>query len=137
VDRDVGLAGGALDVDAMVVAARGATLVFAASPNNPTGGLLAAHELQRFVTQIDGQALLVLDEIFGSLDETRRLGVLSLLRAIEVRFPQVVIITHIESVRETADRVLRVRYDEASGSATVAEERVPDDAGGQGAVVAA
>ena len=82
-------------------------------------------------------ALLVLDEIFGSLDETRRLGVLSLLRAIEVRFPQVVIITHIESVREAADRVLRVRYDEASGSATIAEERVPDDGGGQGAVVAA
>ena len=82
-------------------------------------------------------ALLVLDEIFGSLDETRRLGVLSLLRAIEVRFPQVVIITHIESVREAADRVLRVRYDEASGSASIAEELVPNDGGGQGAVVAA
>ena len=82
-------------------------------------------------------ALLVLDEIFGSLDENRRLGVLSLLRAIETKFPQVVIITHIESVREAADRVLRVRYDEASGSATVAEERVQDDGGGHGAVVAA
>lgn len=57
-------AGGALDVDAMAIAACGATLVFAASPNNPTGGLLAARELQRFVTQIDGQALLVLDEAY-------------------------------------------------------------------------
>jgi len=47
-----------------------------------------------------------------------------------------VIITHIESVREAADRVLRVRYDEASGSAAVAEERAHDDGGGQGAVVA-
>jgi DNA repair protein SbcC/Rad50 len=81
--------------------------------------------------------LLVLDEIFGSLDETRRLSVLALLRAIETRFPQVVIITHIESVREAADRVLRVRYDEASGSATVAEELVQDAGGGQDAVVAA
>jgi histidinol-phosphate aminotransferase len=56
--------GGALDVDAMATAARGATLVFAASPNNPTGAMLAACELQRFVTRIDGQALLVLDEAY-------------------------------------------------------------------------
>jgi histidinol-phosphate aminotransferase len=61
---------GALDVDAMAVAARGATLVFAASPNNPTGGLLAARELQRFVKQIDGQALLVLDEAYFEFGRT-------------------------------------------------------------------
>jgi exonuclease SbcC len=103
------------------------------------GNLVLRLAVSQMIAERAGQplALLVLDEIFGSLDETRRLTVLALLRAIETRFPQVVIITHIESVREAADRVLRVRYDEASGSATVAEERVTDDGGGQRAVVAA
>jgi DNA repair protein SbcC/Rad50 len=68
-------------------------------------------------------SLLVLDEIFGSLDEARRSHVLDLLRSLEGRFPQVVLITHIEGVRESVDRVLRVRYDEASGAAVVEEER--------------
>ncbi len=79
----------------------------------------------------------MLDEIFGSLDETRRLNVLSLLRGLETRFPQVVLITHIESVREAVDRVLRVRYDEATGAAAVTEERAEVSLGGSGADVAA
>ena len=68
-------------------------------------------------------SLLVLDEIFGSLDDARRAQVLELLRALEGRFPQVVLITHIEGVREAVDRVLRVRFDEGSGAAVVEEER--------------
>jgi len=68
-------------------------------------------------------SLLVLDEIFGSLDDTRRGHVLALLRALEGRFPQVVLITHIEGVREAVDRVLRVRFDEGTGAAVVEEER--------------
>ena len=68
-------------------------------------------------------SLLVLDEIFGSLDDARRGHVLALLRALEGRFPQVVLITHIEGVREAVDRVLRVRFDEGSGAAVVEEER--------------
>ncbi len=70
-------------------------------------------------------SLLVLDEIFGSLDEVRREAVMRLLRGLASRFPQVVLITHVEGVRETLDRVLRVRYDEATGAAVVAEERGP------------
>jgi histidinol-phosphate aminotransferase len=57
-------AGGALDVDATIAAARGATLVFAASPNNPTGAMLAAGELRRLVAGVDEHALLVLDEAY-------------------------------------------------------------------------
>ena len=57
-------ADGALDVDAMVAAARGALLVYAASPNNPTGGMLAERGLRRLVTLVDEQALLVLDEAY-------------------------------------------------------------------------
>jgi exonuclease SbcC len=70
-------------------------------------------------------SLLVLDEIFGSLDDVRQARVMHLLRGLEGRFPQVVLITHVENVRESLDRVLRVRYDEASGAAVVSEERGP------------
>jgi len=71
-------------------------------------------------------SLLVLDEIFGSLDEVRRASVMHLLRGLASRFPQVVLISHVEGVREALDRVLRVRYDEATGAAVVTEERGPD-----------
>jgi exonuclease SbcC len=69
-------------------------------------------------------SLLVLDEIFGSLDEVRRAGVLRLLRGLAGRFPQAVLITHVEGVRDSVDRVLRVAYDESTGASTVAEERL-------------
>jgi exonuclease SbcC len=67
-------------------------------------------------------SLLVLDEIFGSLDEERRTSVLDLLRSLADRFPQVVLITHIDSVREGFDRVLRVEFDVERGSARVRDE---------------
>ncbi len=83
-------------------------------------------------------ALLVLDEIFGSLDDARRTSVVQLLRRLGGRFPQVLLITHIESVREALDRVLRVRYDEASQAAIVTEEPAwSSPAGGADAHVAA
>ena len=64
-------------------------------------------------------SLLVLDEIFGSLDETRRHHVVELLRGLQDRFEQVILITHIESVRDGLDQVLEVSYDENSGAAIV------------------
>ncbi len=81
--------------------------------------------VSQMIAERSGQplSLLVLDEIFGSLDEARRLQVIELLRALGGQFPQVILITHIEGVREAVDRVLRVRYDEASGAAVVEEER--------------
>lgn len=67
-------------------------------------------------------SLLVLDEIFGSLDEERRSAVVELLRGLADRFPQVILITHIESVREGFDRIIRVGYDLSRGVATVSDE---------------
>jgi exonuclease SbcC len=67
-------------------------------------------------------SLLVLDEIFGSLDENRRGLVVDLLHKLGGRFPQVVLITHIETVVDGVDRVLRVDYDQNRGTATVTEE---------------
>src|SRR5689334_23723209 len=51
-------------------------------------------------TTLFRSSLLVLDEIFGSLDEGRRHHVLTLLRRLGDRFPQVILITHVEQIRE-------------------------------------
>lgn len=67
-------------------------------------------------------SLLILDEIFGSLDEERRLAVLDLLRSLADRFPQVILITHIDAVREGFDRVIRVGYDVSRGVSVVRDE---------------
>jgi len=74
-------------------------------------------------------SLLVLDEIFGGLDEHRRENVVELLRGLGGRFPQVVLITHIDAVKQGVDRVLRVSLDAESGIARVTEEEpfVPEE----------
>jgi exonuclease SbcC len=48
--------------------------------------------------------------------------VLSLLRQLADRFPQVILITHIDSVREGFDRVIRVTYDVGQGASRVVDE---------------
>ncbi|MFW6079211.1 MAG: AAA family ATPase [Gemmatimonadota bacterium] len=65
---------------------------------------------------------LILDEVFGSLDLERRDNVVELLHRIGDRFEQVILITHIESIREGLDTVLRVEFDERTGSSVVTEE---------------
>ncbi len=74
--------------------------------------------ISQMIAERAGQAfsLLVLDEIFGSLDELRRRNVVGLLRGLQDRFEQVVLITHIDSVRDELDRVILVEYDEATGA---------------------
>ena len=67
-------------------------------------------------------SMLVLDEVFGSLDEERRNAVVDLLRGLADRFPQVVLITHIESIREGFDRIVRIDYDVERGVATARDE---------------
>ena len=77
--------------------------------------------ISQMIAERAGQAfsLLILDEVFGSLDETRRANVIELLRHLHHRFEQVIVITHIEQVREGLDRVLLVRFDEARGCSVV------------------
>jgi exonuclease SbcC len=79
--------------------------------------------VSQMIAERSGQAfsLLVLDEVFGQLDESRRFNVLELLRALGDRFEQVILITHIESVRDSLDQVISVRYDPSIG-ASVAEQ---------------
>jgi exonuclease SbcC len=82
--------------------------------------------ISQMIAERAGQplSLLILDEIFGSLDEDRRAAVVDLLRSLADRFPQVILITHIDSVREGFDRVVRVGFDLARGVATVHDEPV-------------
>ena len=69
-------------------------------------------------------SLLILDEVFGSLDVARRDNVVQLLHNLEDRFEQVILITHIDGIRESLDQVLRVDYDERAGCSMVREESV-------------
>jgi exonuclease SbcC len=71
-------------------------------------------------------SLLILDEIFGSLDDSRRDAVMEVLRSLADRFPQVIVVTHIESVRDGFDRVVRVGFDQATGVATAQDEPLGD-----------
>jgi DNA repair protein SbcC/Rad50 len=80
--------------------------------------------ISQMIAERAGQSfsLLILDEVFGSLDESRRHNVVELLRRLHDRFEQVVLITHIESVREGLDQVLTVRYDEDARVSRVEQE---------------
>lgn len=77
--------------------------------------------ISQMIAERAGQtfSLLILDEVFGSLDEARRQNVVELLRGLQDRFEQVIVITHIEQVREGLDQVITVRYDEERGSSVV------------------
>ncbi|MEO8192802.1 MAG: SMC family ATPase [Gemmatimonadales bacterium] len=77
--------------------------------------------VSQMIAERSGQtfSLLVLDEVFGSLDETRRFNVLELLRGLGDRFEQVILITHIESVRDGVDQVISVRYDPSLAASVV------------------
>ena len=79
--------------------------------------------ISQMIAERAGQqfSLLVLDEVFGSLDESRRHNVVELLRRLQDRFEQVILITHIESVREGLDQIINVRYDEESGASVISQ----------------
>ncbi|HTL95705.1 MAG TPA: SMC family ATPase [Gemmatimonadaceae bacterium] len=88
--------------------------------------------ISQMIAERSGQpfSLLVLDEIFGSLDDAHRASVLELLRGLHDRFEQVILITHIESVRDMLDQVVTVRYDAATGaSVATRDDRQPLDVG--------
>jgi exonuclease SbcC len=79
--------------------------------------------ISQMIAERAGQSfsLLILDEVFGSLDEARRFNVVELLRGLQDRFEQVILITHIEPVREGLDRVISVSYDADQGHSVVSE----------------
>lgn len=80
--------------------------------------------ISQMIAERAGQpfSLLILDEIFGSLDDLRRANVIDLLRRLQDRFEQVILITHIESVRDMLDHVISVRYDDDAGASVVTQQ---------------
>lgn len=79
--------------------------------------------ISQMISQRAGQplSLLVLDEIFGSLDEERRVSVVELLRGLTDKFPQIILISHVESITGL-DRMIRVAVDQDRGTSFVREE---------------
>ena len=77
--------------------------------------------ISQMIAERSGQpfSLLILDEVFGSLDEVRRQNVIALLRALRDRFDQVIVITHIDDVRDGLDQVFVITHDEKSGASRV------------------
>lgn len=67
-------------------------------------------------------SLLILDEVFGSLDEDRRQSVVELLLGLSDRFPQIIIISHVESVGPELDRAIHLTYDINRGTTLVRED---------------
>ena len=94
--------------------------------------------ISQMIADRAGQAfsLLILDEVFGSLDDVRRANVVSLLRGLEDRFDQVIVITHIDAVRDGLDRVIQVGVDEETGAARVTQVDTAAAALGAAAVAA-
>jgi len=64
-------------------------------------------------------SLLMLDEVFGSLDEGRRSNVLALLEKLRRRFEQIIIITHLDDIKDGVQHLIQVEYEESSGTAQV------------------
>ena len=85
--------------------------------------------ISQMIAERAGQTLstLFLDEVFGSLDVDRRDNVIQLLQKLQDRFEQVILITHIETVREGLDHVIRLEYDERTGASVVKNEIAPID----------
>ena len=88
--------------------------------------------ISQLIAERSGQpfSLLVLDEVFGSLDDQRRANVVELLRRLQDRFEQVIVITHIDGVRDGLDRVLEVSVDDETGRAIVEQRdggRLPSE----------
>ncbi|MBX7132960.1 MAG: SMC family ATPase [Fimbriimonadaceae bacterium] len=66
-------------------------------------------------------SLLVLDEVFGGLDEDRRSNVLERLMSLKGKFRQILVISHIEDINQVADQCIYVRRDERGRHSVVSD----------------
>jgi len=69
--------------------------------------------ISQMITERSGQpfSLLILDEVFGSLDDTRRDNVIGLLHSLEQQFEQVLIISHMEAIKDSLNNIIRLEFD--------------------------
>ena len=68
-----------------------------------------------------GFNFLVLDEIFGSQDTSRRENILKALQSLSKRFSQIFLISHIEGIKESASMVVDVEETDSGESKLVIE----------------
>ncbi|MCS7300863.1 MAG: hypothetical protein NZ556_04835, partial [Fimbriimonadales bacterium] len=81
----------------------------------------------RLITERAGQplSLLILDEVFASLDAERRQNVMELLNNLRTWFNQILVISHFEEINEAADRCLRVRRNPLTRASEIVEPDLP------------
>ena len=75
-----------------------------------------------------GQAsfeLLAMDEVFGAMDNARQDGLLEMLRNLNEVFPQILMVTHSDYVKDSFDHVLEIKTD--SNGYSVASWETPWD----------
>jgi DNA repair protein SbcC/Rad50 len=77
--------------------------------------------ISQMVAERAGQPLgvLILDEVFAALDLERRDAVIQLLHGLTTRFEQVILISHIDAIREGLDQVIECAFDERTGASRV------------------
>lgn len=73
-------------------------------------------------------SLLVLDEVFASLDDVRRDNVVSLLQNLKNRFEQIIVITHVEAIHDAVDSCLWVEFNEQTKTCRLVDRSIPTDA---------
>ncbi|MCX7994020.1 MAG: SMC family ATPase [Fimbriimonadales bacterium] len=83
--------------------------------------------LARLITERAGQplSLLILDEVFASLDSERRQNVMELLNNLRTWFDQILVISHFEEINEAADRCLRVQRNPLTRASELVEPDLP------------
>ncbi|MDX1977411.1 MAG: SMC family ATPase [Pseudanabaenaceae cyanobacterium bins.68] len=77
--------------------------------------------ISQMIAERSGQAfsLLILDEVFGSLDQYRQENLIHLLHRLENQFEQVLLITHIESIKEGLTHAIQLEFDLEQGHTRV------------------
>jgi DNA repair protein SbcC/Rad50 len=77
--------------------------------------------ISQMIAERSGQSfsLLILDEVFGSLDQSRQENVISLLHNLESQFEQVLLITHIDSIKDSLNHTIRLEFDQLAGCSRI------------------
>lgn len=76
-----------------------------------------------------GQAnfdMLAMDEVFGAMDTERQDNILEMLRNLNEKFKQILIVSHSENVKDSFDYVLQIKQD-ADGNSTFSWQNEWDD----------
>ncbi|GIV07491.1 MAG: hypothetical protein KatS3mg017_0693 [Fimbriimonadales bacterium] len=83
--------------------------------------------LARLITERAGLplSLLILDEVFASLDSERRHNVMALLNNLRTWFSQILVISHFEEINEAADRCLRIQRNPLTRASEIVEPALP------------